>query len=130
MMKRKLIIGVLVVLGIAVITINPLISVIPAVGVWIYIIRVLRKQRSIVLNDQMEPTIDEWHLKRLKALLIVAGFSFLVFIAGTIVHNVLHDLSETEETVSLLIALVAMWMFVVATAGSMVIFLKERQRTA
>jgi len=68
-------------------------------------------------------------LKRLKTFLIVAGFSFLVFIAGAIVHNVLYDLSETEATVPFLIALVALLVFVAATAGGMVIFLKERQKT-
>ena len=128
-MNRKLLLGILVVLGIAVTSFNPLISLILAVGVWIYLVRMVRKQKNSVLNDQMEPTITEWHLKRLKAFLIVAGFSFLVFIVGTIVHNVSHDLSEIEETVSFLIALVALWVFVVATAGGMVIFFKERQRT-
>jgi hypothetical protein len=128
MMNRKVLIGVLIVLGIAVTVLNPLISLILAVGVWIYLVGMVRKQKNSVLNDQMEPTIAEWHLKRLKAFLIIAGFAFLVFIVGTIVHNVLPDLAEIEETVSFLIALVALWVFVVATAGGMVLFLKERQR--
>ena len=128
-MNRKLLIGILVVLGIAVTFLNPLISLILAVGVWIYLVRMVRKQKNSVFNDQMEPKITEWHLKRLKAFLIVAGFSFLVFIFGAIVHNVLHGLSEIEETVSFFIALVALLVFVVATAGGMVIFLKGRQKT-
>jgi hypothetical protein len=89
----------------------------------------VRKQKDSVFNDQMEQKITKWHLKRLKAFLIVAAFSFLVFIFGAIVHNVLHGLSEIEETVSFFIALVALLVFIVATAGGMVIFLKARQKT-
>lgn len=125
-MNRKLIIGILVVLGIAVTFFNPLISLVLAVGGWIYLVRMVRKHKNSVLNDQMEPKITEWHLKRLKAFLIVAGFSFLVFIVGAIVHNVLNGLSEIEESVSFLIAYVAILVFVIATARDMVIFLKER----
>jgi predicted RND superfamily exporter protein len=128
-MNRKLLIGILVVLGIAVTFFNPLISLILAVGLWIYLVRMVRKEKNSVLNDQMEPKITEWHLKRLKAFLIVAGFSFLVFIVGAIVHNVLHGLSEIEETASFFIALVALLVFFVATAGGLIIFLKGRQKT-
>lgn len=128
-MKRKLLIGVLVVLGIAVAVLNPLISGILAVGVWIYLVRMVRKQKNSVFNDQIEQKITTWHLKRLKAFLIVAGFSFLVFILGAIAHNVLPGPSEREETVSFFIALAALLVFTVATAGGVVIFLKARQKT-
>jgi hypothetical protein len=89
----------------------------------------VRKQKNSVFNDQMEQTTSKWHLKRLKAFLIVAGLSFLVFIFGVIVHNVLHGLSEIEETVSFFIGLVGLLVFIVATAGGMVIFVKARQKT-
>ena len=128
-MKRKLLIGILVALGIVVTFFNPLISLIIAAGVWIYLVRIVQKQKNSVLNDRTEPKITERHLKRLKTFLIVAGFSFLVFIAGAIVHNVLYGLSEIEATVPFLIALAALLVFVAATAGSMVIFLKEKQKT-
>ena len=128
-MKRKLLIGISIVLGIAVTLLNQTISAILAAGVWIYLVRMIQKQKNSEFNDQMEPIITEWHLKRLKAFLIVAGFSFLVFIVGAIVHNVLHGLSEIEEPVSLIISLVAGLVFVLATAGGMVIFLKGRQQT-
>ena len=128
-MNRKLLIGILVVLGIAVTFFNPLISGILAVGVWIYLVRMVRKQKNSVFNDQMEPKITDWYLKRLKVFLIVAGFSFLVFIVGAIVHNVIHGLSKMKVIVSLIIALVALLMFVVATAGGLVVFFKGRQET-
>jgi len=128
-MIRKLLIGILIVLGIAVTIFNPLTSGILAVGGWIYLVRMVRKQNDSVFNGQMEPTITEWHLKRMKALLIAAGFSFLAFFVGAIVHNVLSGLSEIEDTVFFFVALVALWMFVVATAGGLVVFFKGRQET-
>lgn len=127
-MKRKLLIGILVFLGIAMTIFNPLISGILAIVVWIYLIRMVHKQKDGVFNDQMVSKISEWHLKRLKALLIVAGFSFLVFIVSAIVHNVLHGLYENEESVFFIIALVALLVFIVTTAGGLVIFLKGRQK--
>ena len=128
-MKRKLLIGILVLLGIAVTFFNPLISLILAIGAWIYLVRMVRKQKYSVFNEQMEPKISERFLKRVNTFLIVAGFSFIVFIFGAIVHNLFHGLSEIERTGSFFTTLVALWVFVVATAGGMVIFLKERQKT-
>jgi hypothetical protein len=127
-LERKLLIGILVVLGIAVTVFNPLISGIFAVGVWIYLVRMIRKQKNGVFNDQIEQEKTKWHVKRLKALLIVAGLSFLVFVFGSIMHNVLHGVSEREETVYFLIALVALFVFIAATAGGMAIFLKARKK--
>jgi len=89
----------------------------------------VQKQKKSVFSDQMEQETTNWHLKRLKALLEVAGFSFLVFIVGSIVHNVLHGLSEIKVTVSFFVALVALSVFIVATAGGLVIFLKARGKT-
>lgn len=127
-MNRKLRIGIIVVLGIAITVINPLISGILAVIAWVYLVRLVRKQKNSVFNDQMESKISEWHLKRLKAFLIVAGLSFLVFVVSTIVHNVLHRLSGIEESVFFIIALVALLVFIIATAGGLAIFLKGRQK--
>jgi len=65
-------------------------------------------------------------LKRLKAFLIVAGISFFAFIVWAIVHNVFHGLSETEETISFIIAYVMHLVFVIATVSGLVVFLKGR----
>jgi glutamate mutase epsilon subunit len=96
MMSRTLLIGIAVVMGIAVTLSSPLIGVILAAGVWIYLV----------------------------------SFSFLVFIVGTIIHNVIYGLSEEEEAVFLLISIVASVVFVVVTAGGVVTFLKGRQETS
>ena len=99
-MKRKLLIGILVVFGIAVTVLNPLLSGIVAVGVWIYLVRMVWKQKHSVFNDQMEQEITRWHLKRLKAFLLVAGISFLVFVFSSIAHNVvLLPISQAESKI-------------------------------
>lgn len=127
-MKRKLMTGMLIVIGTVVTLVNPLLSGLLAVGVWIYLIRMVRKQKTVGSNDGMEPKLNEWSLKRLKVLLVLAGFLFLVFMVSAVVHNGVHGLFEIKATVSLLIALVAIWMFVAASAGGLVVFLKGRSK--
>ena len=128
-MIRKVLIGILVVLAIAAAFINHLILGIIAAGAWIYLFRMVRKQKNSVFNDQMESKISEWHLKRINAFLIVAVFSFLVFVVGAVGHNVLHGLSEKEDSVFFIISLVALLVFIVATASGLFTFLKGRQKT-
>lgn len=120
-MIRKLLIGTAVVFGVAVTVSNPLMSVILAVGVWIYVARMVSKEENIVVSNHMKTKI--------KTFLIVAGVSFFLFLVGAIVHNVLSALAETEEAVFLFVSLIASWAFVVSTAGGLALFLKERQKT-
>lgn len=126
-MNRKPLVWMLVALGIVITLLNQLAGVILAAAAWIYLVRMIRKQESGGYDGQMEPGIPEGDLKKLRALLRVAGLSFLVFLVSAIVHNVLHGLSESDETVSLVVSLAAILVFVVATAGAMVVFLKGRQ---
>ena len=128
-MNKKLLIGIFSFIGIAMAVLNPLMIGILAVGIWIYLVRMLQKQNNIAFKDQMETKISEWFLKRLKVFLIVGAFSFLVFIIGGILHNISFDLFEIDETVSFYIALVSLLIFVLATAGTLVVFLKGRQKT-
>ena len=120
-MIRKLLMATAVVIGVAVTLFNPLMSVILAVGVWIYVARMVSKEENIVVRNHMKTKI--------KTFLIVAAVSFLLFLVGAIVHNVLSGLAETEEAVFLLVSLFASLVFVVSTAGGMALFLKERQKT-
>ena len=76
----------------------------------------------------MEPKLAERRLKMLKALLLVAGISLVGSIVGIIVHNALYGLSEMEEPVSFVIALVALVLFTIATIGGLIIFLKGRRQ--
>ncbi len=131
-MKRKLLIGIIVVLGIAVaIGMAMFLGMLIAgalIAVWIYLVWMVRKKKTNIFHDQMEPTLAERRLKRLKTFLLVAGISFVVFIVGLIVHNALYGLSEREDLVSFIIAIVALWVFIIATIGGLVIFLKGRRK--
>ena len=120
-MIRKLLIGTGVVFGVAATVSNPLMSVILAVGVWIYVARMVSKEENIVVRNQMKTKI--------KTFLIVAAVSFLLFLVSAIVHNVLSGLAETEEAVFLLVSLFASLVFVVSTAGGLALLLKERGKT-
>ena len=141
-MNKKLLIGIIVVIIVFVIAAailgvilrNPLYLVnlltiwIP-LGVWIYLVWMVRKKKTNIFHDQMEPKLAERRLKRLKTFLLVAGISLAGGIVGVIVHNALYGVSEIEEPVSFFIALVALWVFDMATIGGLVIFLKGRRRT-
>ena len=127
-MKRKLRTGILVVLGMAVIVFQPIICGIIAIGIWIYLVRVIWKHNHNKLNEQMASQISNVNLTRLKVFLRVAAFSFLVFIVGAIVHNVLHGINDTEEPVFFIISLVALVVFAMATAIALVVFRKGRQK--
>jgi len=132
-MKRKLLIGTIVVFGIVAAFYMLVLFAIYIAGalivVWIYLVWMVRKKKTNIFHDQMEPKIAERRLKILKAFLMVAGISFAVFIVGIIVHNALYGLSEMEEVhVSFIIAISALWVFFIATIGGLVIFLKGRRK--
>ncbi len=99
------------------------------VGAWIYLVWMVRKKKTKIFHDQMEPKLAERRLKRLKAFLLVAGISLAVEIVGVVVHNVIYGLSEIEEPVSLVIGVVGLVAFIIATIGSLVTFLKGRRKT-
>ena len=128
-MNRKILTVIIVVLGIALTIFASIPMGVLALAIWVYLVLMVRKRKISIFDDQLEPGLAEKRLKSLKAFLIVAGFSFLVFIVGAIVHNLLHGLSEIEVTASLIITLVALWVFILATAGGLVIFLKGQQKT-
>ena len=136
-MNKKLLIGIIVVIVGLVIATAILVNIpwaitiieVALVGVWIYLVWMVRKKKTNIFHDQMEPKLAERRLKRLKTLLLVAGISFAVFIVGVILHNVLYGLSEIEEPVSLVIAVVAVWVFIIATIGGLVMFVKGRRKT-
>ncbi len=141
-MNKKLLIGIIVVIVVFVIAAailgvifrNPLYLVnlltiwIP-LGVWIYLVWMVRKKKTNLFHDQMEPKTAERRLKMLKVFLLVAGIALAVGIVGFVLHNALYGLSEIEEPVSFVIALMGLWAFFIATIGGLVIFLKGRRKT-
>jgi len=129
-MKKKLLIGTIVVLGIAAAIAMPTLIAGALIVVWIYLVWMVRKKKTNIFHDQMEPKLAERRLKMLKAFLLVAGISFAVFIVGVILHNALYGLFEKEELVSFFIGILGLWAFIIATIGGLVIFLKGRRKTS
>jgi len=128
-MKKKLLIGIIVVFGIAVAIFMNMLVAGALIVVWIYLVWMVREKKANLFHDQVEPKIAERRLKMLKAFLLVAGISFAVFIVGTILHNAIYGLTGIEELVWFFIAISALYLFDIATIGGLVIFLKGRRKT-
>ena len=119
-MKKKLLVGAAIILGIAALVFNVVTVAVALVVVWGYLIWMIWKKKA---------ELAEKHLKRLKALLLGAGISFVVAIVGVIMHNALYAMNEIEEHTWFIVAIVALYVFVGATIGGAVIFLKGRRKT-
>jgi len=104
--------------------------VILAVPVWIYLVWMVRKKKTTLFRDQIEPKLAKRSLKMLKVLLLIAVMSLVVGIIGVILHNVSYAQVGVEEAVFFSIALASFFVFVVATAGSLFIFLRVRREWA
>ncbi len=99
------------------------------VGIWIFLVWMVWKKKTNIFHDQMEPKLAEKRLKRLKVFLLVAGISFVVGIVGIVMHNVMYVQTEIEESVFFVIALVGLYVSIIATSSGLVIFLKGRRKT-
>ncbi|MBA7587584.1 hypothetical protein ES708_29615 [subsurface metagenome] len=99
-----------------------------AIAAWIYLVYMVRKKKTKIFHDQMEPKLVKRRYKRLKAFLLVAAISFVGGVAGVVVHNALYGLTEIEEPVSFIIALAALWLFILATGGGLFIFIRGRRK--
>ncbi len=129
-MNKKLLIGIIVVFVIAATIFMSMLIAGALMVVWIYLVWMVRKKETSLFHDQVELKLAERRLKMLKAFLLVGGISFAVFIVGTILHGVLGALLEIEEElVSFFIALSALYVFIIATIGCLVIFFKGRRKT-
>ena len=97
-------------------------------GGWMCLVWIVREKKTGVFHDQMEPELAERHMRILKTFLLVGGISFAVGILGSILHNVLSNLLDTEEAVSFVIVLVGYLVFFIATIGALVILLIGQRR--
>jgi hypothetical protein len=127
-MKRKLLIGLIVLLVIAAAFFLIMLTAGAAIAVWIYLAWMVWKKKIQIFHKQMEPKLAERRLKMLKASLLVAAISMVGGIVGVVMHNAIYAASETEEAVFFFIALAAIWLFTLATGGSLAIYLKGRQK--
>ena len=100
------------------------------VGMWIRLAWVVWKKKTGIFPDAMEPEIVERRLTNLKIWVLIAGVSLVVGVVGTVLHNALSALVETEEEpVSFFIAFAALLVFIVSTVVSLVMFLRRRRKT-
>ena len=127
-MKKKLLIGTIVVSVIAASFVFVGVLEVPALGVWIYLVWMVWKKKTNIFHDQMEPKLAERRYKMLKTSLLVAGISFAVGTVGVILHNVLYALSVTDD-IFFPIAISTGGVFNIATIGGLYIFLKGRRKT-
>ena len=127
-MKRKILIGVIVVIGIAVAFFMIPLTTGALIAVWIYLAWMVWKKKTQIFHDQMEPKSAERRLKWLKAFLLVAAIFLVGGIVGAVVNQALYA-TEVEDAVTFFFAFVGVCVFILATSSSLVIFLKGRQKT-
>jgi len=127
-MNIKLLNGILVGLAVVIMVFSAFpLGMIIALAFWIYLVVMIRKEKNVSHNKK-EPVLTDKHLKRLKTFLIVGGISLPIAVAGMIMHNLQSNVSETEESFYFRIGIIALYAFMIASAGGMVIFLKARQK--
>lgn len=127
-MNIKLLNGILIGLAVVIMVFSAFpIGMILALAFWIYLLAMLRKEKH-VSDDKMEPKFTVKHLKRLKAFLTVGGLSLPIAIAGIVIDNMKSNTTETEESFYYLIGIIALYIFMIASAGGMVIYLKGKQK--
>ena len=119
-MKKKLLIGAAIILGIAALVYSAVNVAVVLVLVWGCLIWMIWKKKAELV---------EKHLKRLKALLLGAGIPFVVAIVGVIMHNALYAMNKVEDHIWFWVAIVALYVFSAAIIGSLVIFLIGRRKT-
>ena len=134
-MNKKLLIGIIVLfiaLVVAAAIIRPMfiwwVFWAALIVAWIWLVWMVRKKKTKIFHDQMEPKLAERRLKRLKIFLLVGGISLGVFIISAVVYNVIGGLLDIEEPVSFFIALLGGLVLFIANIGSLVIFLTGRRK--
>lgn len=127
--KRKILIGVIVVVGIAAAFLLILLTTLAAIVVWIYLVWNIRKKGIGLFDEQMEPESVARRYRLMKIALIVAAISFIGGITGAVLHNVLYAVGGEEDAVTFIIALSTLWLFILASGSGLVIFLTGRQKT-
>ena len=129
-MKNKILIGILIGFGVVVMLLMAFpFGMIFSLAFWIYLGVMYRKRKS-VFHEEIEPGLAKKQLKRLKILVIAAGISFTMFAIVGIIVGIKEQsgLLETEEYLYFFIGIVALYLFILASGGGLVIFIKGRQK--
>lgn len=125
-MNKKLLMGILAGVGIVLMILNPAAMGILAIVFWIYLGVIVSKRKQI-FHEKINPGLAQKLLKWLKAILILAGISFLVSMVSIIVHNIGSSLSESEKSLYFIIGITALYVFILVSVGGLFIFIKGRQ---
>ena len=128
--KRKILIGVIVVVGIAAAFLMIPFATVAAIVIWIYLVWNIRKKGISLFHEQMEPELIARRYRLMKIALIVAAISFIGGITGAVLHNVLYAIAEEEDAATFIIALSTLWLFILATGGGLVIYLTGQRNQA
>ena len=152
-MSKKLLIGLIalfaVSVGLFIVGVNrvihPMFStlglVLAPIGVWIYLAWMVRKKKNKIFHYQMEPESAERRLKTLKIFLRVGGISLVVGILSAVLHNVVYmlfihfageDFWERtgigDEPVFFIITILAIFVWIIATIGGLIVFILGRRK--
>ena len=128
--KRKILIGVIAVFGIAAAFLVIPLTTIVAIIIWIFLVWNIRKKGISLFHKQMEPELVARRYRLMKVALIVAAISFIGGITGAVLHNVLYTVAQEEDAVTFIIALSTLWLFILATGGGLVIYLTGQKTQA
>ncbi|MGD9118494.1 MAG: hypothetical protein PVJ08_07180 [Dehalococcoidia bacterium] len=121
--KRKLLLILIVLVGIAIAFVAVPLSTIAAIVVWIFLLWNIRKKGIGLFHEQMEPDLVARRYRLMKITLIVAAISFIGGITGAVFYNVLYAVAEEEDAVTFIIALSTLWLFILSTGGGLAIYL-------
>ena len=132
-MKKKLLVGTIIVLGIVAVIVSASALMVPALPVWIYLVWMVWKKKVSISHDQIEPKFAERRLRWLKTFLLVAGISFAVFWVSVfplrIVLAAIPNQPHQGERVVFLVGYSSVVLFTMATIGGLYMFLKGRRKT-
>ena len=98
-------------------------------GAWIYFVRMVWKKGTSLFHEEMKPELAERRLKRLKTFLLVAGISWAAINGGWVAYF-LESHYRKGDPVSIGIPFVGIMAFIIATIGSLVVFLRGRRKTS
>ncbi len=125
-MKNKLVYWILIGLGSVLMLFFFPLGVILSIAFWAYLWVMFFKKKPI-FHEEIELQLAKKKLKRLKTLSIVAGLFFIIGIVGIVIHNLQSSLSETHEFLYFFIGIIALYIFILSSIVSLVLFLESRQ---
>lgn len=126
-MKKGVVTGILVVLGVVITIVNPMIMGLLAIPTWVYLVWMVGKGK---LHDQIDLIFTKRQLRMFKNLMKVAGIAFIFSLVGILLHNLGPDLLGLEEKISFYIGIAAAYIFIFATTGGLILFLTARQNAS